>query len=697
MNNLPLSVTIRSRGRVIFLIFLAAVFSAAAGFFFIRFLVKPFTGFAGDNPELASAEGRLVYAARTDESPGLKAGLVPGKDEIVAVDSVPIRTIHDLVRWESGSYSFAPVTILARDQTGSERTLTLFPELSVKKIDWFFTLILLVILGGIAFYVMIHYHDEPAQVLFAFFCLFYMVYASVLPFYYESLLTVFFVNLGELAAWFAVLIVVLIQRDVFPVIVKRIIALAVFAVSLLTIFLRFYLYFRWSMAGGDADFELLRSVGQAQNSLDFIAYLIFIALLIALHLKTASRELKHHIEWIAAGALLALPPHFIFNQLPVLFGQTETSLRSVGSVSNLFLAFLPLFYIIGLTQARGFRLKVFQTRSLIYLVISFVLLAFFTVFYQPVQYFYTEMLKLNPAFSGFIVALSLFILALYLQFMILLVVEKRISYDKRYENTLEQAARRENLAGGHGGIIEDIRDAELEMILKNTAGRFGRHLDEIRKKCSQAEKYLSTRGFHQDPSGIPDNEHPLLKLFRSLDRHFVESENLKNRFSVITDRKTSIRILVSVKVLVGGVSAHMNKKHERCDIQFRGNPKLKVYCSPEEIMTCLAFLVENAIESLSEKTDPIQISAEERGECVVITVIDRGNGIPARNLPHVGRPFFSTKKGHDGLGLYFARILAGRNRGFLQFSQGSENETQAALCLPKNKIKAETAAERVKK
>jgi signal transduction histidine kinase len=98
-------------------------------------------------------------------------------------------------------------------------------------------------------------------------------------------------------------------------------------------------------------------------------------------------------------------------------------------------------------------------------------------------------------------------------------------------------------------------------------------------------------------------------------------------------------------------------------------------------------LVANALESDPER--PVVVAARNRkvgGDAgvrffVEIEVLDEGAGLAAPGW-EIYRPFFSTKKGHRGVGLTMALGLAHRNGATLTVENRPERGVRACLLFP---------------
>ena len=79
-------------------------------------------------------------------------------------------------------------------------------------------------------------------------------------------------------------------------------------------------------------------------------------------------------------------------------------------------------------------------------------------------------------------------------------------------------------------------------------------------------------------------------------------------------------------------------------------------------------LIRNAWQHCQRKAGSISITARSgyTGDVVICELVDDGPGIPADRRGQVFEPFFTTRPGGTGLGLYIARELADANGGSLE-------------------------------
>lgn len=99
-------------------------------------------------------------------------------------------------------------------------------------------------------------------------------------------------------------------------------------------------------------------------------------------------------------------------------------------------------------------------------------------------------------------------------------------------------------------------------------------------------------------------------------------------------------------------------------------------------------LLNNSIESLrrnKKARKDIRVFLSCDREKVEISLSDRGEGIPKKNLPHVFEPFFSTKPDHIGLGLTFVKKVVEDHGGRIEVDSRLHSGTTIRLIFPKDR------------
>lgn len=107
-----------------------------------------------------------------------------------------------------------------------------------------------------------------------------------------------------------------------------------------------------------------------------------------------------------------------------------------------------------------------------------------------------------------------------------------------------------------------------------------------------------------------------------------------------------------------------------------------------EVHQILGALLENSAQALAAREAPeagsppaVRISCTARGGEVTLQVSDNGPGVLEADREKIFAPFYSTRPGHLGLGLYLARKMAERCHGSL-LCQAIPGQTKFTLRLP---------------
>jgi signal transduction histidine kinase len=151
-----------------------------------------------------------------------------------------------------------------------------------------------------------------------------------------------------------------------------------------------------------------------------------------------------------------------------------------------------------------------------------------------------------------------------------------------------------------------------------------------------------------------------------------------------TGRLVLRRQLVFLPGLVAAVIEKLTVTHPDldCDVSFPGDFPT-VYADPDKVEQVLTNLIENAAKYASP-TGMGVVGTVEDGH-VAVAVSDRGEGIPAADLPRVFRKFFRRDLGRPtgtGLGLWISRGLVEAHGGRLTATSEEGKGSTFRFTLP---------------
>jgi PAS domain S-box-containing protein len=107
---------------------------------------------------------------------------------------------------------------------------------------------------------------------------------------------------------------------------------------------------------------------------------------------------------------------------------------------------------------------------------------------------------------------------------------------------------------------------------------------------------------------------------------------------------------------------------------------LMARCDPDAIKQVLLNVLLNAIEAAP--AEPVDCEARVTGDQVVISVADRGPGIPDSARRQVFDPFFSTKSRGTGLGLAVSKQIVDEHHGKIRLLGRRGGGTRVVIELP---------------
>lgn len=146
---------------------------------------------------------------------------------------------------------------------------------------------------------------------------------------------------------------------------------------------------------------------------------------------------------------------------------------------------------------------------------------------------------------------------------------------------------------------------------------------------------------------------------------------------------------VSIAPLLEGLAkralsvARERGKLLRADLEAEGN----LWCEPKRIEQAVLILVDNAAKYCSSSEPVVLTSRAGSGE-LRVGVVDRGPGIPERELPRVFERFYrvgasrTREDGGAGLGLPIAKAIVEAHGGRIEAESRVGEGTSMTLCLP---------------
>jgi signal transduction histidine kinase len=654
---------------------LSVALTALSAVFLVRSALAPDTGLVVMFPEVTVENGSVLFNPRAPFSAATASGLRPRLDRILSIDGKQVRSSWDVLQAHRAARGFRPFPVeVLRD--GELVTVQVTPVFAPSRPDWYLVLAFCVVLAVTAALLTWRLPASPATVLLVLASLLYLLFTCVKPFYYDSLLANCLVQAGKLTPWLLVLFGLYFPfRRGSPAVRAAVIA-ALLAGWAALFAVRTGLYVQWAATGAEAFLDRYRQLGRILNAAEGGSYVAWGALMASAYLLARTEKEKAQLRWILAGILVALPPYFLFDQLPLILRQPRVSL---GNFAQLFLSFIPACTLIGLTRHRVFSLRFFLSRVIVGAAMLVAAGTLFGLAWQPLLQGLAEGWALAPAPAAFASGAVLFAALFPLRWA--------------FVRLADLAVRRR----GRGAADLERRNAELALLVEELARQEsrtaqGRKLSELR---------VVLRGVVR---GLRDPSRQLASALVALRSRLAESTPLQGRGQADAALAPALEagariaeVLRALEALAGPASAapapagaetlvltavQRVRQRRPGAVSAQCACTGTISCCAEELVNAIAEVIDNALDAQEGLPAPVRVRLLRERDRAVIEVEDDGPGPARETRGRLFTPFCSTKPGHQGLGLYMARMVVERNDGCLDLDAGVDGGALARLVLP---------------
>ncbi len=259
--------------------------------------------------------------------------------------------------------------------------------------------------------------------------------------------------------------------------------------------------------------------------------------------------------------------------------------------------------------------------------------------------------------------------------------------------------RRGRLTGTFTGSkrLDEIGDlARALQTLTHSLERHVRFIESFSADVSHEFKNpLASIRTATDMLGEVDTDEERERFMVIIQQEIARMENLLSGIREVTlidaELQGEERVVVPVGEIVGRVvDGFRLRVGPRVAISFEAPvPDIESFISPDRLAQVLENLLSNAV-SFSPDNGAVDVRLREDGEQVVLSVSDRGPGIPDSHKERIFDRFFSFRKGladsgerHAGLGLSIVRSIVDGYGGTIELTDREDGGAVFDIRLPR--------------
>ncbi|MFL0194581.1 MASE3 domain-containing protein [Clostridium sp. WILCCON 0269] len=143
----------------------------------------------------------------------------------------------------------------------------------------------------------------------------------------------------------------------------------------------------------------------------------------------------------------------------------------------------------------------------------------------------------------------------------------------------------------------------------------------------------------------------------------------------VYDLLSSVKKLMQTSSLIKGIDVDFDFNHD----------ERYVMCDQVRIRQVILNICKNAIEAMENVKQPvlkIETGIDDVANEIYVRISDNGSGIPKKNMPKLGTPFFTTKKNGTGLGLSSCFQIIHEHKGRIEVKSELNVGTTFNIILP---------------
>jgi two-component system NtrC family sensor kinase len=177
---------------------------------------------------------------------------------------------------------------------------------------------------------------------------------------------------------------------------------------------------------------------------------------------------------------------------------------------------------------------------------------------------------------------------------------------------------------------------------------------------------------------------PRYAILKKMERQTFRAAHLVNNLLEFARPRPRASVRADLRAVVANAAESVETTFGRRRLEFHpnGGEPIWVMGDPRELEQVFVNLFTNARDASPDGSE-VSCRVEKDGGCALVSILDRGAGLPSGGTDRLFEPFFSTKKsGGTGLGLAISRDIVRRHGGEIRLAPREGGGAQAVVTLP---------------
>lgn len=140
-----------------------------------------------------------------------------------------------------------------------------------------------------------------------------------------------------------------------------------------------------------------------------------------------------------------------------------------------------------------------------------------------------------------------------------------------------------------------------------------------------------------------------------------------------------------LRIIMNDVISLLDSQAHLYGIEFRlhdTDEKAMVHCEENQLKQVFINILKNAVEAMPDGGYVTIEIGKSNPDQIAVRIRDKGKGIPADLMPHVGEPFITNKEAGTGLGLMVSQRIIHGHQGTLEIESEEGKGTTVTILLP---------------